>query len=98
MKILLLASAYNSMTQRFHVELAYRGHEVSIELAISEEATLEAIELYKPDLIVAPFLKTAIPETIWKNNICIIIHPGIKGDRGPSSLDWAIFNQEKEWE
>lgn len=25
------------------------------------------------------------------------MHPGIKGDRGPSSIDWAILNQEKEW-
>jgi putative two-component system protein, hydrogenase maturation factor HypX/HoxX len=24
-------------------------------------------------------------------------HPGIKGDRGPSSLDWAIANHEKIW-
>ena len=25
------------------------------------------------------------------------MHPGIKGDRGPSSLDWAIANDEKSW-
>jgi putative two-component system protein, hydrogenase maturation factor HypX/HoxX len=25
------------------------------------------------------------------------VHPGIKGDRGPSSLDWAIANHEKTW-
>jgi putative two-component system hydrogenase maturation factor HypX/HoxX len=25
------------------------------------------------------------------------VHPGIKGDRGPSSLDWAIANHEKIW-
>ena len=28
---------------------------------------------------------------------CIIIHPGIKGDRGPSSLDWAITENPKTW-
>jgi hypothetical protein len=33
MRILLVASAYNSMTQRVHLELADRGHEVSVELA-----------------------------------------------------------------
>jgi putative two-component system protein, hydrogenase maturation factor HypX/HoxX len=33
MRILLIASAYNSMTQRVHAELADRGHEVSVELA-----------------------------------------------------------------
>ena len=25
------------------------------------------------------------------------MHPGIKGDRGPSSLDWAITNDERAW-
>src|SRR5690606_20784564 len=27
----------------------------------------------------------------------VIIHPGIEGDRGPSSLDWAITEGEREW-
>lgn len=97
MHILLLATAYNSLTQRAHVELAYRNHEVSIELALSDRVMVEAVELYQPDLIIAPFLKTAIPEKIWRNYLCIIIHPGIKGDRGPSSLDWAILNGAQTW-
>jgi putative two-component system hydrogenase maturation factor HypX/HoxX len=97
MKLLLLATAYNSLTQRTHVELAYRGHDVSIELALSDEVMIEAVELYQPDLIIAPFLKKAIPETIWRRHTCIIIHPGIKGDRGSSSLDWAILNNAEEW-
>ena len=37
MRILLVASAYNSMTQRMHAELADRGHEVSVELALGDE-------------------------------------------------------------
>jgi putative two-component system protein, hydrogenase maturation factor HypX/HoxX len=36
-------------------------------------------------------LKTEIPEAVWKNTKSLILHPGIKGDRGPSSLDWAII-------
>ncbi len=97
MKILLFASAYNSMTQRFHVELTYLGHDVSFELAISDVVMTEAVKLYQPEIIIAPFLKTAIPESIWRNYLCIIIHPGIKGDRGISSIDWAILNDEPEW-
>ncbi|WP_299410532.1 hydrogenase maturation protein [Acaryochloris sp. IP29b_bin.148] len=97
MKILLFASAYNSMTQRFHVELVDLGHEVSIELALDHERMRQAVDLFQPDVIVAPFLKTAIPEDIWKQHLCIIIHPGIKGDRGPSSIDWAILEDESEW-
>ncbi len=52
---------------------------------------------YEPELIIAPYLKKAIPEMIWKNYTCLIVHPGIVGDRGSSSLDWAILNEEKEW-
>lgn len=93
-RILLLASAYNSMTQRFHVELLDMRCEVSIELALNDTIMREAVNLFQPDLIVAPFLKKAIPKDIWEQNLCIIIHPGIKGDRGAYSLDWAIFNNE----
>lgn len=97
MRILLLATAYNSLTQRAHVELVDRGHEVSIELAISDQVMTEAVELYQPDLIIAPMLKTAIPESIWSKHTCIIIHPGIKGGRGPSSLEEAITLDKQEW-
>ncbi len=96
-RILLMVSAYNSMTQRFHVELVNMGHKVSIELALSDQVMGEAVDLFQPDLIVAPFLKRPIPADIWQQHLCIIIHPGIKGDRGPSSIDWAILNNEPEW-
>ncbi|KAB8333405.1 hydrogenase maturation protein [Scytonema tolypothrichoides VB-61278] len=97
MKILFLVTAYNSLTQRAHIEVTNRGHEVSIELAVSDKVMAEAVELYKPDLIIAPMLKTAIPENIWQHHLCIIIHPGIMGDRGPSSLDWAIMINADNW-
>ena len=35
-------------------------------------------------------LKTIIPESIWAQHRCLVVHPGPRGDRGPSSLDWAI--------
>ena len=65
MKILLLSSAYNGMTQRVHVELLQRGHSVSIELAINEQTMLEGVQLFKPDIIICPFLRHRIPESIW---------------------------------
>lgn len=58
---------------------------------------IDAVNEYKPELIIAPYLKKAIPEIIWKNYTCFIVHPGIIGDRGSASLDWAILNSEKEW-
>lgn len=97
MRILLLTHSFNSLTQRLFVELTQRGHEVSIEFDINDEVTIEAVALYKPDLIIAPYLRRAIPESIWRNHVCLVVHPGIKGDRGPSALDWAILNGETEW-
>ena len=97
MKILLLSSAYNGLTQRVHVELLQHGHTVSIEVAINEHTMLEGVQLFKPDIIICPFLKHRIPESVWRHYVCIVVHPGIKGDRGMSSLDWAIQNEEPEW-
>ena len=97
MRILLAASAYNSMTQRVHVELADRGHEVSVELALSDKALREGVRRCDPDLVIAPMLTTAIPEDIWSAVPCFIVHPGPVGDRGPSSLDWAIMAGAARW-
>jgi putative two-component system hydrogenase maturation factor HypX/HoxX len=97
MRILLLARSFNSLTQRLHVELATRGHEVSVEFDIADSVTEEAVTLFRPDLVVAPFLKRAIPESVWRRHVCLIVHPGIVGDRGPSALDWAIQEGETAW-
>src|SRR6266576_5152216 len=97
MRILLISSAYNSMTQRVHVELADRGHEVSVELALGDEVMREAVRRFDPDLVIAPMLTTAIPADIWSSRPCFIVHPGPRGDRGPSSLDRAIMNGAGRW-
>ena len=97
MRILLISSAYNSMAQRVHVELADRGHTVAVELALSVEVMREAVRRFDPDLVVAPMLTTAIPADIWSARPCFIIHPGPRGDRGPSSLDWAIMEGAERW-
>jgi len=46
---------------------------------------------------VCPFLTQRIPSEVWEKYICLIVHPGIAGDRGPSSLDWAISEGEHTW-
>ena len=97
MRILFLSHAFNSLTQRLFVALQEQGHEVSVEFDINDEVALEAVELYRPELIIAPFLKRAIPEAIWREHVCLVVHPGIPGDRGPSALDWAILNGESRW-
>ncbi|MFB8350637.1 hydrogenase maturation protein [Streptomyces niveus] len=97
MDILLVASAFNSLTQRVFAELGDRGHRVSLELALGDDPLREAVRRTAPDLIVAPMLRTAIPPDIWSAQVCLIVHPGPVGDRGPSSLDWAIHTGATEW-
>lgn len=97
MRILFLTHSFNSLTQRLFVELRALGHQVSVEYDIQDAVALQAVELFEPDLLIAPFLKRAIPEAIWRRRVCLVVHPGIRGDRGPSALDWAIVNREPRW-
>ncbi|MBK8323447.1 MAG: hydrogenase maturation protein [Betaproteobacteria bacterium] len=97
MKILFLTHAFNGLAQRLFIELEEAGHEVVIEFDVNEAVTAEAVALAKPDLVIAPFLKRAIPESLWSAIPCFVVHPGVPGDRGPSALDWAILEGEAEW-
>ena len=97
MRILLLVHSFNSLSQRLWVELAERGHEVSVEFDVNDELTREAVALFDPEVILAPFLRRAIPRDVWQSRHCLIVHPGIVGDRGPSALDWAVLEAETDW-
>lgn len=99
MRILLLASAFNSLTQRVFAELRDRGHTVHVQLACrDDDASLRgAVAGHAPELVIAPMLTTAIPEDVWSAYPCLIVHPGPPGDRGPSSLDRAIQRGAERW-
>jgi putative two-component system protein, hydrogenase maturation factor HypX/HoxX len=97
MRILLLCSAFNGLTQRAWIALREAGHEVSVEFASSGEAMISAVGLFDPELIICPFLRERVPEEVWRRHRTIIVHPGPKGDRGPSSLDWALMDGEQRW-
>ena len=97
MRILLLAHSFNSLTQRLWVELEARGHETSLELDVNDATTAQAVALFKPQLLIAPFLRRAIPESVWRALPCWVVHPGIVSDRGPSALDWAVLEGEARW-
>ncbi len=97
MKILLLCHSFNSLTQRLFVELEQRGHQVGVEFDVNDAVTIEAVELARPDVVLAPFLKRAIPEAVWRRHLCLVVHPGPVGDRGPAALDWAILEGRDHW-
>ncbi|MFE7583870.1 hydrogenase maturation protein [Streptomyces gardneri] len=97
MRILLVASSFNSLTQRVLVELGDCGHTVSVEVTPDGAAVREAVARHAPDLVVAPLLKAVVPRDVWTAHRCLIVHPGPVGDRGPSSLDHAIHDGVEEW-
>jgi putative two-component system hydrogenase maturation factor HypX/HoxX len=97
MRVLLLATSFNALTQRIYVELAERGHDISVELYVNDGGAVEAARSFRPDLVVAPFLRRAIAEAVWRAVRCLIVHPGPVGDRGPAALDWAILDGAPTW-
>jgi putative two-component system hydrogenase maturation factor HypX/HoxX len=97
LRILFLVSAHNSLSQRAWIALTELGHEVTVAVVDSAAAMESAVRAHRPQLIACPFLKTLIPESIWARHRCLIVHPGPRGDRGPSSLDWAIELGMREW-
>lgn len=98
MKLLLISTSFNGLSQRFYSELKDAGYEVAVELHHGDrEQVIRQTELFDPDLIICPYLTRRIPDEVWKKYLTLIVHPGIKGDRGPSSLDWAIQDDFDEW-
>lgn len=98
MDILLVASAFNSLTQRVYAELSDLGHRVDVVLAShGADPVRAAVHELRPELVVAPMLKSALPEDVWRDRTCLIVHPGPPGDRGPSALDWAFAEGAAQW-
>lgn len=97
LRILLLCSAFNGLSQRAWVELREAGHVVEVQLATDADAVRTAVADMDPDLVICPFLRERVPTDVWTSWPTIIVHPGPKGDRGPSSLDWALMDAEPIW-
>jgi putative two-component system hydrogenase maturation factor HypX/HoxX len=57
LKIILLASAFNGLTQRAWLDLRQAGHSPSVVLFTDEEAVCEQIEHSSADLVICPFLR-----------------------------------------
>ncbi|MEU7785543.1 hydrogenase maturation protein [Amycolatopsis sp. NPDC049159] len=97
MKILLLCSAFNGLSQRAWAGLRARGHRVTVRPVHDPPEMTAAAAAVDPELIICPFLRRRVPEPVWRRYRTIIIHPGPPGDRGPSALDWAIMDAEHTW-
>ncbi|HEY3089882.1 MAG TPA: hydrogenase maturation protein [Jatrophihabitantaceae bacterium] len=97
LRVLFLVSAHGSLSQAAQVVLTDLGHEVEVCVVDSPESMQDAVRACGPDLIVCPMLKKMIPEAVWSRYRCLIVHPGPIGDRGPSSIDWAIQLDRSTW-
>jgi putative two-component system hydrogenase maturation factor HypX/HoxX len=95
--VLLLVSSFNGLTQRVWCALREAGHRISVELSSAPETMIEVVARRRPDLILCPFLKERVPEEIWTTTRTVNIHPGPIGDKGPSSLDYAIRDSAARW-
>lgn len=70
---------------------------MAVEFALDERTICDGVHRAQPDLILCPYLKERVPAEVWCKWPTVIIHPGPVGDRGPSSLDWAITESAPVW-
>jgi putative two-component system hydrogenase maturation factor HypX/HoxX len=97
LRIGLLYSRFASMPQALWAALRADGHDVirpedlHIRTPMSAEDMAHFARLAAPDVIFCPFLKEVVPPEVCERTTTWIPHPGIRGDRGPSSLSWAIL-------
>ncbi|PCK09583.1 MAG: hypothetical protein COA42_03490 [Alteromonadaceae bacterium] len=97
MRVLILSTAFSGMAQRLLGELSVLGHTVDQHYDLDPTSLRAQLRSFQPDVVLCPFLTQKIPEDIWQQYLCLIVHPGIEGDRGASSLDWAITEADSEW-
>lgn len=97
MKIILVASSFSGLCQRVLRELILDGHSVEQHYGMRVDELKQQLIDFQPDVIICPFLTHRIPTEIWQEYPCLIVHPGIEGDRGPSSIDWAIRDNWQYW-
>jgi putative two-component system hydrogenase maturation factor HypX/HoxX len=97
MRVLLLVSAFNGLSQRVWCALRESGHDAGVLLATNAKDMIDGVRAAEPDLILCPYLTHRVPSEVWQHWRTIIIHPGPVGDRGPSSLDWAITEGLPAW-
>lgn len=97
MRILILSSAFSGLTQRVQRELVLLGHNIQEHYDLEEHSLRAQLANFSPDVVICPFLTQRIPADVYQQYLCLVVHPGIEGDRGPSSLDWAISGGAAEW-
>jgi len=94
MKITLLLTSFNGLSQAVYTHLKENSFAVDV-VYINSTTMVDEIKNFKPDIILCPFLKHYIPPAIYENYPVFVFHPGIRGDRGAYSLEYAL--DKKKW-
>ena len=78
MRILLLVTAFNGLSQRVWCALREAGHDVGVQLATGAADMIEGVRRADPELIVCPFLKDRVPEEVWRHRrtVADTVHDG----------------------
>ena len=97
MKITLLVSTFNSLSQMAYTKFKDLGHIVDVVYAINNEQMIKEVDEFEPDIIVSPYLKKFVPKSIFEKYPTFIVHPGIIGDKGAYALDNAIKEDRDKW-
>jgi len=95
-KIILLITSFNGLSQAIYTKLKDLNYIVDIVYATSLTKNDE-INLFDPDIILSPFLKHYISKDIYEKYPTFVFHPGLRGDRGAYSIEWALWEEKKKW-
>lgn len=97
MKILILTAAFDGLCQQAYAELVELGHTVGVQSACSDAAMEAAVMHFKPQLVIAPFLKKTIPASIQQQYTVLCVRPGTTADRGPTNSRGSISEGWQDW-
>ncbi|KAL4230904.1 hypothetical protein ACF0H5_011279 [Mactra antiquata] len=99
LRVLLISEQINTLSRRIQNVLQHKKVN-NIMLETNDAGRMiSTVQDFQPDIIFCPFMKTRLPESLYTTpgRPCLIVHPGIAGDRGACSLDWAIRNKSPTW-
>jgi putative two-component system hydrogenase maturation factor HypX/HoxX len=68
-----------------------------MELDIADSVAAEAVALFKPALWWRPFSSARFPSRSGATHLCLVVHPGIVGDRGPVGTGLGHCTRGSEW-
>jgi putative two-component system hydrogenase maturation factor HypX/HoxX len=97
MKITLLITTFNSISQSYYTILRDKSFKVDVAYAISDTQMISEIGQFKPNIVICPYLKKFVPKEIFNTYPTYILHPGIIGDKGAYSIDNALKTGQKTW-